>query len=80
MLTMISCPSRPSGRERGNYKVVSFYNKIQLLRYGGSTYASVLLDCRRQGTVLLTQVPVAGSTASTITKGRSSSVATVRCL
>lgn len=44
------------------------------------TYISVLLDCRRQGTVLLTQVPVSGSTDSTMTKGRSSRVATVRCL
>lgn len=43
-------------------------------------YTSVLLDCRRQGTVLLTQVPVTGSTDSTMTKGRSSRVATVRCL
>lgn len=42
------------------------------------TYVSVLFDCRLQGTVLLRQVPVTGSTASTITKGLSSSVATVK--
>ena len=37
------------------------------------------LLCRRQGTVLGTQPPVLGSGLSTMTKGRSSSVATVRC-
>lgn len=37
------------------------------------------LVCLRQGTVLRTQTPVLGSVFSTMTKGRSSSVATVRC-
>lgn len=37
------------------------------------------LLCLRQGTVLGTQPPVPGSGLSTMTKGRSSSVATVRC-
>lgn len=39
----------------------------------------VWLLCLRQGTVLGTQPPVPGSGLSTMTKGRSSSVATVRC-
>lgn len=41
-------------------------------------YLSVWLDWRLQGTVLRTQVPVPGSTFSTMTNGCSSSVATVR--
>lgn len=36
------------------------------------------LVCLRQGTVLRTQTPVLGSVFSTMTKGLSSSVATVR--
>lgn len=39
----------------------------------------VWLLCLRHGTVLGTQPPVPGSGLSTMTKGRSSSVATVRC-
>lgn len=41
-------------------------------------YLSVRLDWRLHGTVLRTQVPVPGSTFSTMTKGCSSRVATVR--
>lgn len=62
------------------YPQINSHVDASFVRVLTRSYASVLLDCRRQGTVLLTQVPVTGSTASTMTKGRSSSVATVRCL
>lgn len=58
-------------------RVLAAVDKIAELHLAAHLWEELV--CLRQGTVLRTQTPVLGSVFSTMTKGLSSSVATVRC-
>lgn len=79
----LSTPAAPPSLAYGPHLLPKHETHTQQLTHRGSPQLTpdlkVWLLCLRQGTVLGTQPPVPGSGLSTMTKGRSSRVATVRC-